>query len=1002
MRATRLVAAVAAVLLLFPVRSAGSPKNVLIVRGEAADLPGGTMIVNAIETTMRTTSPVPLEFYVEVIDSGHFPIASYDRRFTELLAEKYRGIPFDLVVAFAQPAVEFALRERQALFPRTPLLFGLVERRLFDEHALPPQSSIVYVEVGVTATMRLALQAYPAARRWLVVGGRSPFDRGWERVVRDDLLPFEASLPIAYDFDSSLDVLTRRVGALPSDTAVLYVSMTRDGDDQPVRPIQALERLRGVATVPIFGISSTYIGHGVVGSVVVDFARHGEDLAHQAAAMLAGALPPPATTRAAPMADARELRRFTIAVSQLPPATAIAFREPGLWETQGRTILIAAVIVGGQSALIAALVRAGRRRRDTQRQFVKRVQVEQLLSEFSVSVATAPVSGVPEALDTALSRLAPALGFERVVRWTCDDPRDAGWDALRLRAAQAATIGSLAELPPSVRERLGAVVEPCSVLAVPLSAAGLCTGALFWIARRTAGTWPPDADQFRGAAAVVATVLQRSQAEAALQASNELRGAILDSLPASIAVLDREGIIIAVNDAWSRFSADNGVSAAAAGPGASYLGLCYEAVAAGVAGAAEVVETIERACRGESSGLPIEYRADSRRAYRWFVMTAEPLRRPEGGTVVTHWEITARKQNEIALRESEDRFRHLADALPVAIWMSDTEGACTYFNRGWFELTGRALEDEYGDGWLEGVHVADQAACMDIYLRALHSRQPFRMEYRMRCHDGEYRWLIHHGVPRYGNEGAFHGYIGGCFDITDSKDAEQALRGLNRRLMSAQDDERRRIARELHDHLGQQLALLAIDLQQLSMHRPASWEGLTTALQEAWRRTTEIASDVHSISHRLHPAKMEALGLVATMRAHCRDVSRQSLVAEFIDQDVPRDIPPDRALSLFRILEEALSNVVRHSGARSAHVALAGSDGDVVLRIADDGRGFDERDTEAGLGLISIRERVQALDGNVSMSSHPGRGTVIEVRVPAAARAPIGDNAARAAPADSA
>jgi signal transduction histidine kinase len=200
--------------------------------------------------------------------------------------------------------------------------------------------------------------------------------------------------------------------------------------------------------------------------------------------------------------------------------------------------------------------------------------------------------------------------------------------------------------------------------------------------------------------------------------------------------------------------------------------------------------------------------------------------------------------------------------------------------------------------------------------------------------------------------------------------------------MSAQDDERRRIARELHDHLSQQLALLAIDLQQLSGQSPPSVDAFVPALQEAWRRTTEIASDVHAISHRLHPSKMEALGLVATIRAHCREVSRQSLAVQFHEQDVPGGMAPDRALSLFRVVEEALSNVARHSGAKSAHVALGGIDGEhLLLRIADDGCGF-KGGREGGLGLISMRERVESLDGTLSITSTPGRGTVVEVRVP--------------------
>ncbi len=194
-------------------------------------------------------------------------------------------------------------------------------------------------------------------------------------------------------------------------------------------------------------------------------------------------------------------------------------------------------------------------------------------------------------------------------------------------------------------------------------------------------------------------------------------------------------------------------------------------------------------------------------------------------------------------------------------------------------------------------------------------------------------------MPRYGSDGVFHGYVGGCVDITDAKHAEHALRYVNRKLILAQEDERRRIARDLHDHLSQQLALLAIDLQQISVSPPNGPDALRDALQEAWGRTAEIASDVHAISHRLHPSKMEALGLVATIRAHCRDVSRQSLSVHFSEKNVPAGISPDVSLGLFRVLEEALTNVARHSGAREAHVTLD-FDRDVVLRVSDTGKGF--------------------------------------------------------------
>lgn len=468
--------------------------------------------------------------------------------------------------------------------------------------------------------------------------------------------------------------------------------------------------------------------------------------------------------------------------------------------------------------------------------------------------------------------------------------------------------------------------------------------------------------------------------------------AVIASLPGQVAVLDRDGTILAANDGWLEFGRANGVlSDASITVGANYLRTCHEGALAGAPGAAEALALVQSACRGESGGRRIDYPCDSSESERWFAMSVEPLRRPEGGAVVTHVEITERKLAEIAQRKSEVRFRRMADALPVAIWMSEADGSRSYFNQQWLQMTGKTIDEEVGMGWLQGVHPQDRSGYLDAYMRAIDARQAFCTEYRVRRFDGEYRWLMVTGTPRYTTEGLFDGYVGGCLDITDRREAEQLARDLNRHLIVAQEEERRRIARELHDHLSQQLALLAIDLQQLSTNPPDDAAALVAALQEQWRRTAEIASDVHGISHRLHPSKLEALGLVATVGAYCRDMSRQYFAVLFSDENVPSCITPDVALCVFRVFEEALNNVVRHSGASEAHVALVSEDGDLVLRVFDAGRGFGGEGSRLnGLGLVSMRERLQLVDGTLSITSAEGRGTLVEARVPLERRAVTG------------
>ncbi len=138
-------------------------------------------------------------------------------------------------------------------------------------------------------------------------------------------------------------------------------------------------------------------------------------------------------------------------------------------------------------------------------------------------------------------------------------------------------------------------------------------------------------------------------------------------------------------------------------------------------------------------------------------------------------DITARKQAEDVLRESEARFRHLADTAPVMIWIAEPDLHCTYFNRPWLEFTGRTLEEESGHGWAEGVHADDRKRCWQRYTEAFRARQEFRLEYRLRRHDGQYRWVMDHGVPRFTPTGEFLGFIGACSDIHERREMEEAL-----------------------------------------------------------------------------------------------------------------------------------------------------------------------------------------------------------------------------------
>ena len=259
------------------------------------------------------------------------------------------------------------------------------------------------------------------------------------------------------------------------------------------------------------------------------------------------------------------------------------------------------------------------------------------------------------------------------------------------------------------------------------------------------------------------------------------------------------------------------------------------------------------------------------------------------------------------------------------------------------------------------------------------------MEYRLRRADGEYRWLLDSGQPRFTPDGVFAGFIGSATDITDLKAARATLSNLNRRLMEAQEQERSRVARELHDDVCQQMTVLALELDRLGKSLPASEADARQQALHLYNEVKALAAHVNGISHRLHSSKLGLLGLAATIESFCKEISsHHGVTVEFVHQHVPATLPEGVAINLFRVLQEALSNAVRHSGASRYHVSLCATDDQLQLEVVDEGRGFETAVALAtsGLGLVSMQERLKLVNGSVAIESKPGAGTKIRAAVP--------------------
>ena len=372
----------------------------------------------------------------------------------------------------------------------------------------------------------------------------------------------------------------------------------------------------------------------------------------------------------------------------------------------------------------------------------------------------------------------------------------------------------------------------------------------------------------------------------------------------------------------------------------------------------------------------------------WVRMSATPVVKEDcefDGAFAMVCDITERKLAEEAIKESEQRFRLVADSAPVMIWMSGLDKRPTYFNRPWLDFTGHQSEADLQSGLAGIVHPEDYSKCHDIYCREFDQRQPFAKDCRLKRHDGQYRWMLDIGVPRFHEDGSFAGYIGSCVDITEQKLAEEALSSISRRLIDAQEQERSRIARELHDDINQRLALVAMGLDRQRGDLRTTTREMRSAIGKAIKQISDIVSDVHMMSHRLHSSKLDTVGLAAAAAGFCRELSKQQNVeVDFQCDRIASELPKAIALCMFRVLQEALQNAVRHSGAKHFKVSLAECINQIALTICDEGRGFDPAKAlkGSGLGLASMMERLKLVGGELLIDAGPKGGTTIRASVP--------------------
>jgi PAS domain S-box-containing protein len=393
-----------------------------------------------------------------------------------------------------------------------------------------------------------------------------------------------------------------------------------------------------------------------------------------------------------------------------------------------------------------------------------------------------------------------------------------------------------------------------------------------------------------------------------------------------------------------------------------------------------------------AAGTPAELELEMIRpdgTTRW-VRTRRDVQRSSDGQITqlhgTLQDITEQKLAEMALRESEAKFHDLFRNAGVGMIIVSPDGHFLAANEIFCGYLGYT-EEELRQMTVQAVTQQEDWLLFSAKLsQALATGASFqRFEKRCRHKSGRTVYtessasLIRtpSGEPRY--------FVGEVLDVTERKQAEEALTRVNQRVIEAQEQEAARIARDLHDDINQQLTILMIGMEMMKKRVPVSAEEFREQMSELTRQAEKISSGVRSISHRLHSSELEYLGLVAAMKGHCKESAKQHKVE--IDFSHDADLPTvsyEISLCLFRVLQEALHNAVKHSGAGRFAVHLYEAPEGIGLRVSDSGAGFDPDAVmnQSGLGLVSMRERLRLVDGTLCIGTKPGGGTRIDAFVP--------------------
>jgi len=754
-------------LLLWPSAASAreTGKRVLIVSAYDTNFPAVVALNQSLRSTMMAGSQEHVEFFYEILENNRIATDKYEGEMVGYLRRKYEGERIDLVIAFGSPALNLLLRHESEVFTDTPKIFYFHDEGEDVVHRVWPRATGVWAHLDISETLDDALALQPETRRVVVVSGSDIHDKYTKAQAQSQLRKYEGKLEITYLDDVTIEELKNRLAALPEKSIVLFLSFSQDSAGNNYTSPEMLSIIAPASSAPIYGISDTYVGAGIVGGRLINFEGLGRKTGEMGLRILSGAKTQdiiPENVPGVTIFDWRQLRRWGLSNRELPPGSIVRFREPTFWELYEWYIigLAAAAIVEAFLITSLLIIRSRRKRAERERErFAAMAEAEhRRLDEI--------ISNVPGVVWE--SRIDPETNTRRTTFISDYVERMLGYTASEWLSFP---VGFGYKIIPEEKDRAKAKEDSDAVMRTGNESAieyrwRAKDGHLVWVESHLGPIIDIDG-KVVGLRGVSIDITERKRSLLALRSSEERFEKAFRSnpQPMSLTIL-ANGLYFDVNDSFIAMS-----------------GYAREEIIGHTSHELRIWETPEaredfiRELRERGSVVNRESKFRTKDGtMRVLLSSAERLE--IGGDeclLVASIDITERVAARHALRESETQFREMADNAPVMIWVADTERLCTYFNKQWLDFTGRTMEEEVGDGWAEGVHPDDFDRCLETYVSAFDRREPFKMEYRLRHASGEHRWVLDTGTPRFTSDGKFLGYIGSCMDITDRKEAEKIL-----------------------------------------------------------------------------------------------------------------------------------------------------------------------------------------------------------------------------------